>query len=277
MIKRYLIFFLYKRRRKKELNSLKFGLEKNEYFLISYPKSGNTWLRVILSNLLKKNKNLRIGLHNVHQYVPDSHIKTQRTSIIEKKSEFNNLKIKIVKSHDRFKPFFKKKKVIYITRNLLDVTPSYFFYLKARKTTQPKIDEVISGKANNSFGSWFNHNKFWLKSKKHNILIIRYERLKSDPEQEIKSICDFIGLESNSQEINNAIKNSDLNSMKDLEKEHGYYNDTRTASGKSMNFVGYKQDVSTLLNLTQRKKIHKEQKKIDEIIKKFKSRNNEPK
>lgn len=267
MIKIYLKIFLYNRRRKKELNSLKFGLKENEYFLISYPKSGNTWVRVILSNLLKENENLRIGIHNVHQYVPDSHIKTQRTSIIEKKSEFNNLKIKIVKSHDRFKPFFKKKKVIYITRNLLDVIPSYFFYLKARKTIQPRIDDVISGKVNSSFGSWFNHIKFWVKTKKHNILIIRYERLKSNPEQEIKSICDFIGLESNSQEIDNAIKNSDSKRMRDLEKEQGHYNDTRTAIGKSINFVGYKQDVSTLLNLTQRKKIHKEQKTIDRIIK----------
>lgn len=259
---------LYDKRRKKELSSLKFGLNKNEYFLISYPKSGNTWVRVILSNLLKKDENLKIGLHNIHQFVPDSHNKTQRQSIIQKNSDFNNLKIKIVKSHDRFKPFFKKKKVIYITRNLLDVIPSYFFYLKARKSVQPRIDEVISGKANNSFGSWFNHIKFWVKRKEHDILIISYEKLVSNTEKEIKSICDFIGLKSNSQEINKAIKNSNKKRMKDLEKEYGYYNDTRTESGKSINFVGYKQNISTLINFKQRNKILEQQNKINKILNK---------
>ena len=258
---------LYNRRRKKELDSLKFGLNKNEYFLISYPKSGNTWVRVILSNLLNENENLKIGLHNIHQFVPDSHNKTQRKSIIEKKSDFNNLKIKIVKSHDRFKPFFKNKKVIYITRNLLDVVPSYFFYLKARKSIQPTIDDVISGKANNSFGSWFNHVKFWIKRKENNILIISYEELVSNTEKEIKSICDFIGLKFDSQEINKAIKNSNKKKMKDLEKEYGYYNDTRTESGKSIDFVGYKQDISTLINFIQRNKIQKQQQEINKITK----------
>ena len=45
-------------------------LYADDIFITSYPKSGNTWLRFLLANLLKRHEE-EIDFHTVHNYVPE--------------------------------------------------------------------------------------------------------------------------------------------------------------------------------------------------------------
>ena len=234
IVKKYLNAFLYNRRRKKELNSLKFGLNENEYFLISYPKSGNTWLRIILSNLISEDKKLEIAFHNCGEFIPDSHIQGQRELIINKKSKFNRLPVRIVKSHDRFKSFFKKRKVIYIVRNGENVLISLYYYLKARNNNEIALESIHKNAGSHSYGPWNKHVLRWLYN---SIYIVQYENLKKDPENEILNLCKYLSIKVNQEEIIRVIENSSFNRMKSLEEKYGYYNDTRVKSDKKISFV----------------------------------------
>lgn len=227
----------YKRRRNEELGSMNFGAEANQFFLIAYPKSGNTWVRVLLANLLNTNPELEIAFHNVGDFIPDSHNRDQRKYIIRKDSGFNTLPIQVVKSHDSYKGYFKDKKVIYLLRNGSNVIPSFFHYINARAKQPVTFKDILSGKASHSFGSWYTHVFSWLKAKPKSLLFIQYEKLREQPQEELRRISEFLQLPVDEQRMEEAIRRSDFKEMKRLEEKHGYFNDNRTSEGKKTPFV----------------------------------------
>lgn len=233
----YLKKLRYKLRRNEELGSLSFGADAKQYFLIAYPKSGNTWVRVLLANLLNTNPELEIAFHNVGDFIPDSHNPDQRKYIINKDSNFSTLPAQVVKSHDSFKGYFKDKKVIYMLRNGSSVIPSFFHYINARSRQPVTFEDILSGKASHSFGSWNSHVFSWLKSKPKSLLFIQYEKLRNHPEYELRRISEFLKIPVDDQRIKEAISRSDFEEMKRLEEKYGYFNDNRTAEGKKTPFV----------------------------------------
>lgn len=270
-LKFYIKKKLYNRRRNKELNSLEFGENKNEIFLVSYPKSGNTWVRILLANILNNNSTNIINLKNVGNYLPDSHVEKQRNYIMNLESDFNQLKVKVVKSHDRFSRFYKNKKVIYVTRNLKNVLPSYYYYLSSRRKVEVNINDIYSGKISHSFGSWFQHLKNWIKKRNKNILFISYEDLKSNTNKELIKICNFIGIEFDVEKINHAVEYSSFSNMKKLEETFGHYNDTRTDKGKSISFVrkGNSDKSDFIFSKKLEKKINNQQNIINKLLSKI--------
>lgn len=68
----------------------------DDLFLVSYPKSGNTWVRFFFANLLKQHSSEIINFHNVHDHCPEweSH-----SEYIRKLSS-----PRILKSHQKFHP-----------------------------------------------------------------------------------------------------------------------------------------------------------------------------
>ena len=118
---------------------------KNDIFLVSYPKSGNTWLRFLIGNVLFEDFNFK----NMEELIPDIYVN-------------NNSKLKkftsprILKSHEYFDPRYSK--VIYIVRDPRSVFVSYFEYRKKmnkfKKDASYKdfIDTFIKGNFD-GFGS----------------------------------------------------------------------------------------------------------------------------
>ena len=93
----------------------------DDIFLVSYPKSGNTWVRFLLANLLKEGDEL-IDFKSAIKYVPEIGIHND---------ELVNLKRpRIIKSHELYNA--KYPKVVYIVRDPRDVYVSYFHYLKKK-------------------------------------------------------------------------------------------------------------------------------------------------
>ena len=86
-------------------------------FLVSYPRSGNTWVRFLIANLLKP-AGVEIDFHNVQEYVPEIN---RNNDIIE-----SILSPRVIKSHALYDPAFPK--VIYLVRDGRDVYVSYYYY-----------------------------------------------------------------------------------------------------------------------------------------------------
>lgn len=228
--------FLYNRRRLKELNDL--ALDEGTTFLVSYPKSGNSWMRSLLGNVLKQDPSLEIGFHNLGDFLPDSHNKKQRARLTSGETPFSKMSIKVVKSHDRYKSFYKGKKVIYLLRDGYHVIPSYYHYKNARSKVHISMADIAKGKGIHSFGSWYEHVMGWLNHfSEVDILLVRYEHLRKDTLKELVRIKDFLGLEVDSDRLKLAIEQSSFENMKVLESKHGYFNDTRKDSAKDVAFV----------------------------------------
>ena len=224
----------YKHKRNKILKKTSLGKNKNEFFLISYPKSGNTYLRFLIANILKNNSR-KINFKNIGEYVPDTHIENQIKLILNKDSDFNKLPIKIAKSHDIYYKYYKDVKVIYLYRNGIEVLSSYYKYLKSRDINV-RFKDLFEGKYKAHRLQWYQHLKSW-SNKPDDILYIDYKDLLKNPESVLTKIFKFFNYKVEKKQIVSSIKKCSLKQMQIIEEQFGYYNDNRLKSEKKTTFV----------------------------------------
>jgi hypothetical protein len=191
------------------LYSLKFESLPDDIFLVSYPKSGNTWLRFLIGNYLTHNK---CDFNNCGEIVPDMYhnpvpIELQRP--------------RIIKSHSPFTSEYSR--VIYIVRDGRDVAVSYYYYaLKfgfIDSNTQ-FTDFLLQFNAGtlDDFTPWNHHINLWLDRAKQDFLLIKYEDLKANTIHELTRVLKFANLPIDSNRLISAVKSSEFGNMQKLEK-----------------------------------------------------------
>ena len=128
----------------------------DDIFIVSYPKSGNTWTRFLVGNLVYPKdvidfSNIELKVPDIYQNINDILLRIPRP--------------RILKSHEYFDPRYKK--VIYIVRDPRDVAVSYYYYhIKVRRIDDKYpidrfIQRFIRGELD-SFGSWEENVGSWM-------------------------------------------------------------------------------------------------------------------
>lgn len=208
------------------------NIRHDDVFLVSYPKSGNTWLRFIIGNLFSDK---RVDFNNFNLVIPD--IYTSYKHDVEKLSS-----PRIIKSHEPYTKLYPK--VIYIYRDPRDVSVSYYFWMKKyRSDFNQTIDTFIKSFIDGSslpYGRWDEHIDKWMNSPlaiNNKILLLEYESLKKDPFCSVKKISDFLNLSVTEEKIKDSIKLSDFEHMKKLEKTQQKTSNYLKKSDKSIKFV----------------------------------------
>lgn len=203
-------------------NQKKVIINSKDVFLVSYPKSGNTWLRFLLANLVK-NHNELINFHNVHDYCPEWE---RHTEIIKGLNP-----PRIIKSHQQYNKNFNK--VIYLVRDGRDVYVSYYNYLISEGHIAYEISfREFLETYHFPYGYWSDHINSWLNSKlsktKDKFYLIYYEDMLKNPLLILSKLADFIGLSTDTQNLKQAIENSSFETMQNIERKFG-----RTYSNKN--------------------------------------------
>src|SRR5207249_5512725 len=106
-------------RKKAGRNLTVFG---DDVFLVSYPRSGNTWTRFLIANLAHPNEPTNFA--NIESRIPEIYLFPDRVLL-------NLPRPRILKSHECFDPRYKR--TIYIVRDPRDVAVSYYYYAIKRK------------------------------------------------------------------------------------------------------------------------------------------------
>jgi len=191
-----------------------FLVKKNDIFITSFPKSGNTWVRLIVANLLS----IKVNLQNIDHFLPETY--SYKESFYLHKFK----KRRIIKSHDYFDHRFKK--VIYVVRDPREVIVSTYFFqikIKAIKKNYSKrkfINSFIKGKYSSDFGTWEQNVGSWHGSRNKNIIFIRYEDLIDKPVKEIKRISNFLKIKTSNKKILQVIKNTSFKKFQAEEKNN---------------------------------------------------------
>ena len=245
-------------------------------WLASYPKSGNTYLRALLSGyLFSKDGNFDFTLlRNISQFpdkvfFKDLNINLNNNSEVAKNyiNAQNNLNkghktIQFFKTHSafckidghNFTDLQNTLGVIYIVRDPRNVVTSltHHYSLNYNKAFEHmiNIDSSLLEKSHELdhsnftyLNSWSNHYKSWKNNTMFEILFIKYEDLQKEKEDTFKKILLYINklkkqdLKIDENKFMNSIRSTNFSNLKNKELNEGF--DEKVSSkktGKVINF-----------------------------------------
>lgn len=194
----------------------------DDVFLVSYPRSGNTWTRFLLGNLIDQKE--PVTFSNIESRIPEIYFNADRFMR-------QLLRPRMLKSHECFQPHYPR--VIYVVRDPRDVAISFYHHnVKARNLPDdyPLDDFVprfIAAEFDPKFGSWRDNVLSWitLRGEDPNFLLLRYEDMKKDTAGAVFRIatfleqCSFRHLDSSPGAIQRAVELSSPERMRSLEKQ----------------------------------------------------------
>lgn len=184
----------------------------DDIFVVSYPKSGNTWLRFIIA-YIKRGTQKDISFKDLEQIVPD--VYTSKDFIDSQKAH------RIIKSHDIFFNYYNK--VIYIYRDYRDVLVSFYHFQVGLQVFSGTFSEFIRGGYMDAHGNWKQHVSAAIKfknEKPEHCLLLSYEDLLENFEENARKIAQFCNLDTDVDW--NAIKQkTSFDDLKENENKYG--------------------------------------------------------
>jgi hypothetical protein len=188
------------------------GLKPQDAFLASYPRSGSTWLRFILFEILCGEN---AGFRKIEDRLPEIHTHRGVGPILPGGG-------RLIKTHEPYRNDYKK--AVLLVRDIRDVflsayagcTANGLLPLVSKGDLDSFLLSFLEGRAL-TMGSWQAHTRSWLESplaKSGNLLVVRYEELRQHPEQKVGQLLQFLGITPDFQIIRKAIENNSLQRMR---------------------------------------------------------------
>ncbi len=268
-------------------------------WLVSYPKSGNTLLRSILSSYFYSKEGIFTfkNLEKISQFPQSSHLMSIGVDVDNEKEVFKNFinaqnfinkdrgNVKFFKTHSslskmyeyNFTDLLNTLGAVYIVRDPRNVVTSlaHHYNLSIDQATEVMIDKnrFMDKTVKNCrvfLGSWsFNYNSWKNLQKQNKYLLIKYEDLINRKKTVLLKIFKYLhslGLKSklNMIKLNKAIRTTEFESMKKKENNETFYEamiDNKTGIRKNFFNLGPKNDWRKLLDKKNKNKIEKNFKK----------------
>lgn len=229
----------------------------NIIWLASYPKSGNTWFRLFLANLMDNSDN-PVDINNLPVMSSKENVISFNHTVENKIltcDEVDNLRPEVYEqwAHEAEEPVFIKihdanrytadghslipenstGKVIYFIRNPLDIAVSFSNH------NGYDIDTIINFMANENAGlhisaenvpnafdeklsSWNQHVESWMGNSDLDVLALRYEDMLLNTFDTFKQAVLFLGMNYSDDQIQKAIELSSFETIKMQEEENGF-------------------------------------------------------
>jgi len=184
------------------------GLNPTDMFFAAYPKSGTTWARFVLFEMLS---GMPSGFKATNQQMPGVGL------------HFNALRLlpnggRLVATHEYYRKEYNR--AIYMVRDARDVLLSEFAFLSALEYYTKDLDDFVKTflfTCVSAYGPWHKNVTSWLDSpiaKNGNMLVVRYEDLRKDPVPLFGQMADFLGAKVSEEKIREAVANNSIQNMR---------------------------------------------------------------
>ena len=229
----------------------------NIVWLASYPKSGNTWLRAFLYNLIENPPQPGKIAHLpgyfeeeskprwYEPYAPPGGVGAltfEQAMALRPRvhQDIANSKVRgtvFVKTHNMFGQFdgmpihnfSVMAGAIYLVRNPLDVvlsvadhfgltTDEAIAFMEREETGTPTNEENVAG----FLGSWSTHVTSWTANPHPSILVLRYEDLQDKPAKGFGAVAKMLGLDGDHQRVRKAVQFASFSELRKQELASGF-------------------------------------------------------
>jgi sulfotransferase family protein len=189
-----------------------FGIDPNDVLLASHGRSGSSMLRFILAEILS---GVPSTFDTIQRIVPEVGLQFHTYPTLPGSG-------RLIKTHE---PYCREyKRAIYIVRDVRDVLLSSYKREMAVGCIFTSLDDFIrrfiEGRMSH-WGSWQSHAESWINSPlaaSGNLLVVRYEDMRKDPERTVRQSLEFFGKSAEASVIQAAIRNNSLERMRDKEQ-----------------------------------------------------------
>jgi hypothetical protein len=190
-----------------------FQVFDDDVFIVSFPKSGNTWTRFLIAHLIHPEETPNFG--NIDRLVPESEgLTTNQLAAVPRP--------RVMKSHQYFDARYRK--VIYIVRDPRDVVVSQFHFFRKRRRIDDNypiekfVRSFVAGETCD-YSSWGGNVASWLVTRQNSndFLLLRYEDMLARTEVELNRVASFLGLEVTPELVAQAVERSSADQMRKLE------------------------------------------------------------
>jgi len=190
------------------------GLDCNDVFLASYPRSGNTMLRFPLADLIS---GVPSSFDYVQRIVPEIGVHVHAFPLLPGGG-------RLIKTHERYRR--KYARAIYIVRDVRDVALSAYARESAvgvlgGLTFDDYLEPFLKGKMSR-WGSWSQHIESWLSSpiaRSGSLLILRFEEIRCDIAGAICRTLAFLGVPTHAEAIRLACAANSIDKMRLKEEQ----------------------------------------------------------
>jgi Sulfotransferase domain len=222
-------------------------------WLASFPKSGNTWMRAFLLNLLY-GKGEAFDINNLYRHMyGDAEISWYQR--VAPESSYDRTTVQRLRplvhqamAQSSPQPIFVKTHnalmeddghplvamdvtaaAIYIVRDPLDVAISYSHHnaisIDAAIESLARRGAMTSGDATHVYeiyGSWSENVLSWTQHPNPGLHVVRYEDMLEAPTRTFSGVVKFLGLDVPRAHVEKAIKLSSFKVLKEQERRHGF-------------------------------------------------------
>jgi Sulfotransferase domain len=196
------------------------AVRPDDTFIVSYPRSGNTWTRFLVANLLHPDAPATFA--NIERLIPDA--EAQSNSYMRRARG-----PRIIKTHSYLDPRYPR--VIYIVRDPRDVAVSYYDFSRKYRHFEDSypldryVGDFVNGRLISAagWGTWGENVASWVYARgaRPGFLLLRYEDLKARPERELTRLADYFGIDATPELLRNTIDRSSADRMRQLERIQG--------------------------------------------------------
>jgi hypothetical protein len=186
-------------------------LPERDIYLVSYPRSGNTWMRAVIACMVTGQKPGTLA--SLDTIVPDIHFRLPQSSMMD-------LPQYVVKSHFPYQAEYRR--VIYVLRDPKKVLASHYDYLTQRHRQHVSIerfaDDWLAGRIWPC--SWIEHVRSWLfrdTFAPQTLLALNYEDILNSRLSAFARIADFIGIDAGKMCLDRIVAWTDRISMLKME------------------------------------------------------------
>lgn len=235
------------------------GHQSGIVWIASYPKSGNTWARALLHNLVRL-RNGESGEQDINEmarfstweldkkryahflgYEPDNAVHRREIAAtrdaVHRQIADSLQGLVFIKTHnslmkDRGHPtinFAVTAGAVYVVRNPLDIAISYAHH--AGSSVDAAIERMSAANAETDgsdiavyevHGSWSQHVWSWTRNPHRALHVVRYEDMLADPQKTFAAMARHLHLTSTRRHVARAIERSSFARLRAQEKEKGF-------------------------------------------------------